>query len=193
MAYHYRDLVLETSDDVYVPAEDSELLANHVRASGHVLDIGTGSGIQALAAAKGAERVLGIDVNPKAVELATRNAKSNGITNAEFRLSDMFSNVEGRFDTVIFNPPYLPVSEVGDLERSWSGGRMGRELIDRFIGVVKEHLNPGATIYLLVSSLNEPEHVIQELRSRGFEAEVIATDGLFFEELHVLSAVFKRR
>jgi len=193
MAYHLRDLVLETSDDVYVPAEDSVLLAENVKVKGgRVLDLGTGSGIQALSAARDADYVLGIDINPRAVELAARNAKANGISNANFILSDLFENVEGVFDTIIFNPPYLPVNEQGELERAWSGGHLGRVLIDRFIKNVKSHLNPNAIVYILLSSFNEPAHVIKDLRKIGFEVTTLARQSLFFEELLVLRAIFKR-
>ncbi|MFH1054661.1 MAG: HemK2/MTQ2 family protein methyltransferase [Candidatus Altiarchaeota archaeon] len=189
MAYHYRNLVLETSEDVYKPAEDSLLLAgNVVVEGGSVLDIGTGTGIQALNAAKDAEYVVGVDINPAAVELARRNAQANGIGNVKFIVSDLFENVEGRFDTVIFNPPYLPVSEDGSLAKAWSGGHDGVEVIDRFIKQVKGHLNQRGRVFLLASSVNNLDDVLVEFGGECLQARVIAKEKLFFEELCVVSA-----
>jgi len=197
MAVHYRNLVLETSEDVYEPAEDSFLLADNIRVNGgNVLDIGTGTGIQALAAARFAEHVVGVDVNPAAVELAKRNAEANGIRNAEFRLSDLFSDVKGRFDLIISNPPYLPVDEdrepvTGDIVKSWAGGRQGTELINRLVDEAKDHLKKEGRLLLLVSSVNEPEEVMGRMRKRGYEPTVLAKRRIFFEELDVIEAAYK--
>ncbi|MDD5111936.1 MAG: methyltransferase, partial [Candidatus Altiarchaeota archaeon] len=131
MTLHYKNLKLELSKDVYEPAEDSFLLADAivVNAGERVLDMGTGTGILALLASANASRVLGIDINPSAVTLAQKNAKQNNITNAEFRFGDLFSGVDGKFDVIIFNPPYLPLEEEGLLARAWSGGKNGIEVL----------------------------------------------------------------
>jgi release factor glutamine methyltransferase len=193
MSYRFRDLVLETLEDlVYVPAEDSELLAENMgEPRGRVLDVGCGCGIQSLVAAKTAECVLGVDVNPDAVELSRRNASANRVENAEFLLSDMFANVKGRFDLVLFNPPYLPVEEDGMLEKAWAGGRDGVREINRFIDGVSDRLLPGGRALLLVSDANRPDEVLRRFASSGFDARVIAKKRLFFEGLCIVSAAFK--
>ena len=72
------------------------------------LDLGTGCGIQALLAAKHAERVVATDVNPRALAFARFNARLNGIDNIEFRLGNVFEPVEGeRFGLLVANPPYV--------------------------------------------------------------------------------------
>jgi len=191
MTYHFKDLALETADDVYVPAEDSILLAENVKANGRVLDIGIGTGIQALNAARTAVEVLGVDINPRAVRLAESNAKANNIKNATFRISDLFQNTEGLFDTIIFNPPYLPVDDDGPLGKAWAGGRMGTDTINRFIDEAGSHLNRNGRIFLLVSSFNSLEDVIARFRKRGLKAEAVAHRRMFFEELYVVCAVYK--
>jgi release factor glutamine methyltransferase len=193
MAYYFRDLRLETWEDkVYVPAEDSELLAGSLgEPTGAVLDVGTGTGIQALTAAKTARSVLGVDANPAAVELAALNAKANGIDNASFKVSDLFSEVEGKFDLIIFNAPYLDVQEEGELERAWSGGCLGAEVINRFIDGAATHLAAGGRVLILVSAVNRLDEVLGRLSLRGLAPEVVAIRRVFFEELYVVSGVFK--
>ena len=91
---------------VYDPQEDSTMLEKHVRlhAKGKVLDIGTGSGIQAIAAAQSprVSSVLATDVQ-KDVIAYCRNCISS--PKIRFLQSDLFKRVKGTFDTIIFNPP----------------------------------------------------------------------------------------
>ncbi|MCX6774426.1 MAG: methyltransferase, partial [Candidatus Micrarchaeota archaeon] len=74
---------------------------------GSFLEIGTGTGIVALsnAASNNGSKIIGTDVSRNAVRNAISNAKKNNIANAEFFVSDMFSNVNGKFETICFNPP----------------------------------------------------------------------------------------
>jgi methylase of polypeptide subunit release factors len=73
-----------------------------------VLDLGTGTGIQALLAARHAERVVGVDVNERALQFAASNAARNGIENVEWRAGSWFEPVRGeRFDLIVANPPYV--------------------------------------------------------------------------------------
>ena len=92
-------------DEVYKPREDSYILAKHVENNvfGHVLDMGTGSGIQAVVAAKKPEvvKVVAVDLNPRALDAAKVLAVNEGVYNKiEFICSDLFENVEDRFDCV---------------------------------------------------------------------------------------------
>jgi len=190
----YGNLVFYINDSVYEPAEDSFLLAKQVHAlRGRVLDVGTGSGIQAIVNAKANPKneVTGIDINPRAVECAIQNAKANRITNATFIVSDLFENVTGRFDGIIFNPPYLPGIKTRDLkhkttELALSGGRTGRELTDRFIRQFPEYLNAGGTVLLLQSSINNHETTKKILARKGFNSELLGQESFFLEKLYIL-------
>ena len=72
------------------------------------LDMGTGSGVQALLAAGHAERVVAVDVNPRALWLTTLNCHLNGISNVECRQGDLFQPVaDERFDLIVTNPPFV--------------------------------------------------------------------------------------
>jgi hypothetical protein len=82
------------------------------RAVGSALDIGTGCGVQALLAAGHSGRVVGVDVNPRAIGFASAGAALSGIDNVEWRLGDFFGPVEGeRFDLVVANPPFVLAPE----------------------------------------------------------------------------------
>ena len=81
------------------------------------LDLGTGCGIQALLAAKHAERVVATDVNPRALRFAAFNAALNGV-DVELREGDLFAPVAGeRFDLIVSNPPYVISPEARHLYR----------------------------------------------------------------------------
>ncbi len=96
--------------EVYYVGRDSFDLAQAVPRDRveRVLDLCTGTGVQALSAAAHASEVVGVDVNPRAVRFARANARMNGIDNATFVEGDLFGPVAGRrFDLVIANPPFV--------------------------------------------------------------------------------------
>ncbi|MBM3309145.1 MAG: methyltransferase [Candidatus Altiarchaeales archaeon] len=181
---------LETHPEVYQPAEDSHLLADNldVQKGESVLDVGVGSGIIALTAAEKALKVVGVDVNPNAVKLACKNARINKIHNVEFRQSNLFENVNGKFDLITFNPPYLPVCEKGVLRDSWSGGVNGLEVVWRFLKDVKKHLKPGGRILLVVSSLNGLNNIEGMLAKKGLSFAVKAECKIPFETLYLVQS-----
>ena len=194
---HFEGLIFDVCDDVYEPAEDSFLFAQNltVKRGETVLDLGTGSGILAIAAAaQGAGSVLAVDLNPYAVRCAKMNAKLNGVGNVDFLQSDLFSALRSgvKFDLVLFNAPYLP-SEAGEetswLGRSWAGGIDGRVVVDRFIAQVGAYLKLSGSVLLMQSTLTGVEQTLQAFQACGFKASVVATQQLpFFETLTLIEA-----
>ncbi|NJE08968.1 methyltransferase domain-containing protein [Thermococcus sp. M39] len=189
----YKDLKLKLHPQVYEPAEDTFLLAENlkVKEGDIALDIGTGTGIIALLMAKKAEFVLGVDVNPIAVELAKENARINGIKNVEFRISNLFENVEGKFDIITFNPPYLPggAEELQEpIDLALIGGTQGREVLDKFISQVKDYLKPNGIVQIVQSSITGIDETIEKLTKLGFSVEITAKEKYFFEEIVVITA-----
>ena len=164
---------------IYEPREDSYLLQEYVLkyAGGKVLDMGTGSGILAEIALKKTKDVLAADINLEAVE----HAKSKKINAVH---SDLFSNIKGKFDLIIFNPPYLPDDKrVKDI--ALDGGKKGYELLERFLKQAKNYLNKNGKILILFSSLTKKNKVDKILKENRYIFEFLETKRIFFEELYV--------
>lgn len=176
---------IEVGDEVYNPSDDSELLLRVVEVSPgeRFLEMGTGSGLVAIHAAKAGAQVTAADSNPHAIECARRNAARNGVR-IELVLSDLFENVHGLFDVIAFNPPYLPGSprSTSWIERAWSGGEEGNELILRFLQSAWRHLLPGGRIYLILSSLGGLMPVLKAARER-YALEMLEEKHMFFESI----------
>jgi len=151
-----------------------------------VLDMGTGSGILGLFCAMRGARVTLTDVDETAIQHSLKAANVLGLT-LETRLSDLFTNVNGRFDLVLFNPPYLPSRAVED--RTIDGGSMGRAMTERFLQELPNHLKKDGAAFLLVSSLNDPASIPREYPRLQFTPR--AKRSLFFEELQVLCVRFR--
>ena len=147
-----------------------------------VLDVGTGCGIQAIVASQRAERVLGVDVNPDAVLLAGENAGLNGVLNVEFLVSDLFENVCGIFDVVLFNTPYLLEDACGVESTAWAGGAE-REVVSRFLDDAKNHLEEDGFMVLVTSDACGSECLEKMFSGGGYEFELAGSEKVFFEDL----------
>ncbi|MFH1447606.1 MAG: HemK2/MTQ2 family protein methyltransferase [Candidatus Micrarchaeota archaeon] len=189
MTVSFRGLRFEVFPGVYEPAEDSFMLAEFSKdIIGDSLDVGTGCGIQAIVAKKA--RVVGVDSNEVAVENAEHNARMNG-SNAMFVGSDLFESVDGKFDCIVFNPPYLPTSpnEVveGSEDVAWNGGKDGREVIDRFLDGFADHLKEDGRLLMLCSSLSERGESKRTVERLGFRWNELTREHVgMFEELFVV-------
>ncbi|MDD2655728.1 MAG: class I SAM-dependent methyltransferase [Candidatus ainarchaeum sp.] len=188
-------LSLSVSPDVYEPAEDSGLLAFHSRnLKGRILEIGTGSGLASILNAKTnpSNEVLATDINPAAMECARKNAEANSVKNIHFLQSNLFEKVEGKFDHILFNPPYLPTSKderiPGNLNYAFDGGEDGRKTLDKFLDEFDKFLAPRGTLLLVQSSLNSSEKTFASLQSKGFATRILEEQPFFFEIIHLLEA-----
>ena len=169
-------------DDVYEAAEDSFMLQKHIKdyAKGRTLDIGTGSGIQAIEAAEYAKQIVAADINKKAIN----EAKKKRIKNIKFIHSDLFSKIKGKFDCIIFNPPYLPTEEMAK-DIALDAGKKGYEIIVRFLEECRPHLENDGVILLLFSSLSRPEVILKKAEELLLDYKLVDQQHIFFEDLFV--------
>ena len=184
---------------VYEPAEDSFLLATYASGlSGSILEVGCGSGIVSLSAAQANPKnlVLGVDINPSAVKCAAENARANGIGNATFIKSDLFSELPAaqKFDFILFNPPYLPTSRKERLlspeeNAAYDGGASGLNVFKRFMLGAPAHLSDGGKVAVIATSLgNGVEKTLALLEARVGSAQILAEEKFFFEKLALIEA-----
>ena len=141
-------------------------------AGGRALDLGTGSGVGAVFAARRGWTVVAADVNPDAVRCARINALLNGFEERiEAREGDLFAPVAGeRFDLVVFNPPYFRGEARDALDAAWRG----RGVLERFAEGLASALAPGGRGLVVFSSDGDEESLLALLKENGFRAAVLA-------------------
>lgn len=106
-------LPLKVNDSTLIPRPDTEILVETALTSctpqSSILDLGTGTGaiILALASELPNTCCIAVDFNHDAVKLAQENSELLNINNVTFKHSDWFENVQGRFDLIVSNPPYI--------------------------------------------------------------------------------------
>ncbi|MFP5072158.1 HemK2/MTQ2 family protein methyltransferase [Pseudonocardia nantongensis] len=174
---------LLSSPGVYRPQSDSAVLARTIERSGRargrdVLDLGTGTGVAALAAARsGAGSVTAVDLSRRAVQVARLNARLHRLR-LDVHRGDLFAPVAGRrFGLVTANPPYVP-SGTDRLPRHraarcWDGGRDGRLLIDRICDGGADHLLPGGTLLMVHSAVCGADRTLDRLAGHGLPGRVV--------------------
>lgn len=172
---------------VYEPREDSFMIAENAikLVKGKVLEVGVGSGYVSKEMAKVSvvESIIGIDINPNAINYSNTHNPDPKIT---YILSDLFENVKGKFDFIVCNPPYLPDDDFED--PALFGGKKGYEYIEKMIPQSLNHLNDDGKIILLFSNLTrkiEVDRIIEKNLLNKFLLEEKYIGG--FETLYVYS------
>jgi len=139
-----RAMGLRGGDPVYPPSADSLMLREAVSAlsRGDVLDLCTGSGVQAVSRAAEADHVVGVDINPRAVAMARINARLNDAANVEMVEGDLYAPLTSRrFATIVANPPFV-TSPYSTAPSYHAGGPTGDEVLQRIIDGWNDHLEP---------------------------------------------------
>jgi release factor glutamine methyltransferase len=145
-----------------------------------VLDLGTGSGVGAVFAARRGATVTAVDINPAAVRCARVNAILNNLEDRiEARLGDLFEPVKGeRFDLILFNPPYYRGTPKDHLDRAWRA----QDVFERFAGQLDDALAPGGYALVVLSTDGDCAELLAELSSARFHSESV-------EELDLINEV----
>src|SRR5262249_16210613 len=132
------------------------------------LEVGCGSGVVALCAAKSGAEVTAVDINPDAVRCTLHNAEKNNLR-VDARTGDLFSSLEGRrFDIIAWNPPFFCADAQSMPEAAIYGGR-DFKAIRRFAKQARSHMAIGASIYTIVSADVSIERIEELFRNEGFD------------------------
>ncbi|MFD9791450.1 HemK2/MTQ2 family protein methyltransferase [Streptomyces sp. NPDC059070] len=168
---------------MYGPQADTALLAEALRdepvpRGATVLDLGTGTGALAFAAARRGARVTAVDVSWRAVLCTRLNARLAGLPVHVLR-GNLLAPTGGRtYDLILSNPPYVPVSSPvaprRGAARAWDAGRDGRLLLRRICRQAPWRLRPGGVLLLVHSGLSDSDSTLAQLRREGLKAAVVA-------------------
>lgn len=171
---------LFTKKHIYPPGKDSFNLARGMIdvQCDSLLDLCTGSGIQAVLASRFAKKVTGIDINPRAVNFSRFNAMLNQRENVSFLLGDLYKPIAGeKFDRITANPPFVP----SPAERVFfrDGSSTGESILERIVSELPQFLAPeGKAQIVTLLVFNEGEEYIEKLRrwmgSNQFDAITLA-------------------
>ena len=184
----FMGLELEVNEDVLIPRQDTETLVEEILKycdDKSVLDMCTGSGCIILSLAKLGKlsRAVGVDLSERALKVAAKNVMKHKVK-VELIQSDLFACVEGCFDILVSNPPYIPSSEVDELmpevrdfepRMALDGSDDGLHFYRRISKEAKEHLTPGGLIFYEIG-YNQGEAVKNILIEEGFADIVIKKD-----------------
>ena len=167
MRIRSHEMDIESCEGVYEPAEDSFLLAGSVRCGNRCLEIGCGTGIISIYCAMSGSMVEAVDINPLAVKCASENAKRNSV-HITAKQSDLFSNITGRYDTIVFNPPYLPVTDQLAGSEQWNGGADGFLVTRRFLSELPRFLTDSGKAFMILSDLTDIGKLMNEFNNLMF-------------------------
>lgn len=163
------------NENVLIPQPDTEILVEEVlqllkqNVSKKILDICTGSGAIAISIAKMQENstVTASDISKKAINIARKNSVDNN-TDIEFVLSNMFEKINGKFDIIVSNPPYIEENVISTLPKevqkepyiALSGGEDGLKFYRIIAKEGKKFLNANGYIAVEIG-YNQKEKVIE--------------------------------
>jgi release factor glutamine methyltransferase len=177
--FDYLGLTLDVPPDVMPISRVSHLLGHavlaEVRPADRVLDMGTGSGVNAILAARTARSVVAVDINPSAIGAARANARRNGVADrVEVRHSDVFSDVDGEFDLIVFDPPFRWFTPRDRLEMAMSDEDY--RALTGFFAHVRSHLAPAGRMLIFFGTSGDLGYLRSIAEAAGFAADVVATD-----------------
>ena len=156
----------------------TDVLRDRVRGR-HVLDVGSGTGALAIAAAQaGAASVTAVDLSRRSAAAAWLNSRLHHVP-ITVRCGDLFTPVRGRrFDVVVANPPYVPASDQSPtryrIARCWDAGHDGRLLLDRLCSGLPEVLTDDGSALVVHSEVCGEQATIAAMAAAGLDARVVA-------------------
>lgn len=167
-----------------------EAVLADARESDRVLDMGTGSGVNAILAAGASRQVVAVDINPHAVAAAQANAERNGVADRiDVRQSDVFDAVDGLFDLIVFDPPFRWFAARDLLERATADENY--RAMTTFFRYVRRHLAPGGRLLIFFGTSGDLGYLQALVAEQGFGSEVVANAELVKDGLPVEYFTFR--
>lgn len=175
-------LPLKVNNSTLIPRPDTEVLVESALeiccADADILDLGTGTGaiILALASERPNANCMGVDFSAEAVQLATENSLQLQINNVTFKQSNWFANVDGKFDLIVTNPPYIDKNDAhlkrGDLRfeplSALVAENSGLADIERIAAQAMNYLNEGGHL-LIEHGYEQAQAVAEILKQSGYQ------------------------
>lgn len=168
------ELIIELDSKVVFPPSETTLALSDLLLTydvDSVFDVGTGSGLLAMVAAKrGAKKVVGLDVNPSAVVTARKNCELNSIKNVEFIRGDILNHLSiDKFDLIVTNPPFMPMPERArfvseEIMKAVYGGTNGIDSELSFAEHIRDYLKKDGVLLFPVPEHGDFKQVIELLR-----------------------------
>jgi len=169
--------------NVLIPQPDTEILVEEIInllndkiKKYNILDLCTGSGAIGVSVAKYTDSfVTMLDISDKALEIAKKNAVNNGVANeCKFILSNMFESIEGKFDVIVSNPPYIRTKIISSLDKevqnephlALDGGEDGLHFYRIIAENAYKYLNENGILALEIG-YDQKDEVIDLLKSVG--------------------------
>lgn len=180
--WNFYGLDLLVDKRALIPRYETEILVdliiNDNSNNKKILDIGTGSGAISLALSKNLKdsKIIGVDISKNAIDLANENKIKLNINNVEFKESDIFSNIEEKFDIIVSNPPYINKEDFEKLDNklyyepqnALYGGEDGLYFYKKIIKNAKNFLNKNGKIYLEIG-YNQKDYISNLLEEYGYK------------------------
>lgn len=180
--WNFYGLDLLVDKRALIPRYETEILVdliiNDNSNNKKILDIGTGSGAISLALSKNLKgsKVIGVDISKNAIDLANENKIKLNINNVEFKESDIFSNIDEKFDIIVSNPPYINKEDFEKLDKklyyepqnALYGGEDGLYFYKKIIKNAKNFLNKNGKIYLEIG-YDQKDSISDLLEEYGYK------------------------
>lgn len=179
-AWHFWGHDLFVNKHVLIPRFDTEILVEEalkqIGKRAKVLDLCTGSGAIAIALAKEGHDVTATDISHKALKVAMHNAKTHNL-DIKFIKSDMFKNIQGKFDIIICNPPYIKTDEIGMFDETifyeprlaLDGGEDGLKFYRIIAQQAGEYLTDGGLLALEIDDAVAVKRIFEEHGWQGIQ------------------------
>lgn len=166
--------------DVFPPFDDSLFFYKFLKKlknPGRALDMGTGSGILSLGIQKKAKSIVSADINKKVIKSLKETINLNKIKNIEPRCSNIFSNIKEKFDTIVFNAPFMYFKPKNMLEKAICDENY--KDLGKFLKQARKHLTKNGRIYLAFSNIGDMDYFGKLIRNNKLKTKLLSKKKAF--------------